>query len=180
MITPTTQPQTRPLSMTHVNFPGLYTRHLGRHSQFGINVNHLLALYLIWFGIYETLAQVALLLGAPAWWVVVPPALAYLIAVGFNATIRATLATAAFLVLFVASVLAVPRLPAWSIPAFLGLVPIGYKIQTWGHRIWTTAADMSEFNKRFPPGRELNFILLIYEVPICLQYLIFRRADWRR
>ena len=35
----------RPLSLLHVDFDGLYVRHLGRHSQFGINVNHLLALF---------------------------------------------------------------------------------------------------------------------------------------
>ena len=59
-------------------------------------------------------------------------------------------------------------------------MPISYKVQAWSHKIWTAAADMSEFNKRFPPGRDLNLILLIYEVPICLNYLVFRRQDWRR
>jgi hypothetical protein len=39
---------------------------------------------------------------------------------------------------------------------------------------------MSEFNKRFPPGRVLSIILLIYEVPICLNYLLFKRNDWKR
>ena len=76
---------------------------------------------------------------------------------------------------FVASVLALPRLPGWSILAFLAMIPVFYKFQAWNHKIWTVAADMTEFNKRFPPGRTLNLILLIYEVPICLNYLIFRR-----
>ncbi|WP_165253018.1 hypothetical protein [Paludisphaera soli] len=177
MSTPTTQP----LSVTRVDFGGLYARHLGRHSQFGINVAHLIALYGLWFGVYEAVAQGARLSGSRAWWApVVGMAAAYLAAVAVNASARATLATAAFLVVFVASVLAVPELPAWSIPLFLAMVPLFYKIQSWSHRIWTTAADMSGFNLRFPPGRELNFILLIYEVPICLEYLFFRREDWRR
>src|SRR5262249_37874993 len=44
---------------------------------------------------------------------------------------------------------------------------------------WTVGADMSEFNKRFPPGPTLNSILMMYEVPTCLYYLVFRRKDWR-
>jgi hypothetical protein len=59
------------------------------------------------------------------------------------------------------------------------MIPVSYKLQAWGHKIWNVAADMTEFNKRFPPGRTLSFILLIYEVPICLNYLVFRRQDWR-
>ncbi|MFO0949801.1 MAG: hypothetical protein U0835_01345 [Isosphaeraceae bacterium] len=178
MSTETTRP---PLSVLHVDFENLYTRHLGRHSQFGINVAHLVALYGIWFGIYSFVAQVLRLLHVPAWWaVIVGMALAYLAYVAINAPFRVVLATAVFLTFFVASVLAVPELPFWAAPLFLVLVPVFYKVQSYSHKVWTAAADMSEFNRRFPPGRELNFILLIYEVPICVQYLTFRRADWRR
>jgi hypothetical protein len=171
---------TQPLSLLRTDFQGLYTRHLGRHSQWGINVNHLLALYLLWFGIYATIGQGVRLLGVPSWPVVVTLAVAYLAMVSVNAPPRVLLVTAAFLAVFVASVLALPLLPGWSVPALLVLVPLGYKIQAWGHRVWTAAADMSEFNKRFPPGRDLNLVLLFYEVPICLNYLVFRREDWRR
>ncbi len=107
-------------------------------------------------------------------------AVAYLAMVAINAPFRVSLATAVFLAVFVASVLALPRLPIWSILGFIAMVPVFYKIQAWSHKIWTVAADMTEFNKRFPPGRALTFILLIYEVPICLNYLIFCRKDWRR
>ena len=172
---------TRPLSLLHVDFDDLYSRHLGRHSQFGINVAHLAALYGLWLGIYAAIEQAVHLLSIPAWWlVIVAMAVSYLAMVAINAPYHVTLATAVFLALFVASVLALPRLPGWAIPAFLVLIPVGYKLQSWSHKIWNIAEDMSEFNKRFPPGRALNFILLIYEVPICLNYLIFRRKDWRR
>lgn len=168
------------LSLLHVDFEGLYARHLGRHSQFGINVGHLAALYALWFGVYAVIDQAARLSGMPASWaIVVGLAVAYFAAVCINATPAVCLATAGFLAVFVASVLALPDLPAWSIPAFLLLIPAGYKFQSWNHKVWTAAADMSEFNKRFPPGRDLNLILLIYEVPICLRYLLFRRQDWR-
>lgn len=172
---------TRPLSLLHVDFDGLYTRHLGRHSQLGININHLLALYALWFGIYATITQTARLAGLPAWWAIpVGLATGYLAVVSLRSPLSVTLATAGFLALFVASVLAIPPMPAWAIPLLLLLIPAGYKFQSWGHKAWTTAADMSDFNRRFPPGRDLNLILLFYEVPICLKYLLYRPQDWRR
>jgi hypothetical protein len=172
---------TRPLSLLHVDFQDLYSRHLGRHSQFGININHLAALYGLWFGIYAAVYQTVLSLGIPSGWlIIVAMAVGYLGLVATNAPFHVSLATAAFLAVFVTSILALPRLPVWSIPLFLVLIPISYKFQAWGHKKWTVAADMSEFNKRFPPGRALNFILLIDEVPICVNYLVFRRQDWRR
>ena len=116
---------------------------------------------------------------AAGWLIIVALAVTYLALVAINAPYHVSLATAVFLAFFVASVLALPRLPSWWILAFLALVPVFYKLQAWSHKIWTVAADMTEFNKRFPPGRTLSTILLIYEVPICLNYLIFRRQDWR-
>jgi hypothetical protein len=167
--------------LLHVDFEGLYTRHLGRHSQFGLNTNHLFALFLLWFGIYAFLTQVARLAGvASPWAVPVGLAMAYLLIIATHSPLRVTLATAAFLCLLVGGVLALPVLPWWAAPLFLILIPIGYKVQSWGHKVWTVAADMSEFNRKYPPGRDLNLILLFYEVPICLNYLVFRSSDWRR
>ncbi len=172
---------TAPLSLLHVDFGDLYARHLGRHSQFGINVAHLAALYGLWFGIYAAIYQAVLLAKLPAGWLVIlAMALMYLAVVAINAPYRVSLATAVFLAFFVVSVLAMPALTSWSILLFLLMIPLCYKLQAWSHKIWTVGADMSEFNKRFPPGRALNSILLIYEVPICLNYLMFGRKDWRR
>ncbi|MFO0908909.1 MAG: hypothetical protein U0794_11210 [Isosphaeraceae bacterium] len=170
---------TQPLSLRRVDFHALYDRHLGRHSQFGLNVNHLIALTLIWYGVYETLTQTLRLFGLPPLPFVAVLAGSYLLLVSLNLPSRVIVATAAFLGLFLAGVLATPQCPAWTIPLFLLLIPIGYKFQTWGHRVWTLAADMTEFNRRFPPGRDLNRILMTFEVPVCLYYLLFRRQDWR-
>jgi hypothetical protein len=167
--------------LLRVDFEGLYTRHLGRHSQLGINVNHLLALFLLWFGIYAFLTQLARSAGLSIPWAVpVGLAAAYLAVVSMHSPPRVVLATVAFLALLVGAVLALPPLPGWAVPLFLVLIPVGYKIQSWGHKVWTIAADMSDFNRRFPPGRDLNLVLLFYEVPICLNYLLFRPSDWRR
>src|ERR1700739_1835101 len=100
----------QPLSLLHVDFDDLYARHLSRHSQFGINVNHLAALYGLWFGIYAAIYQVVLLLGFSAGWLTISAlAVAYLAFVAINAPYHVTLATAVFLAIFVASVLALPR-----------------------------------------------------------------------
>jgi hypothetical protein len=169
-----------PLSLRHVNFDELYARHLGRHSQFGINVAHLAALYGLWFGAYATIYQAVLHANlAAGWLVIVALAVTYLALVAINSPKHVTLVTAIFLACFVASVLALPRLSNWWSLAFFAMVPTFYKLQSWSHKIWTVAADMTEFNRQFPPGRTLSSILLIYEVPICLNYLIFRRQDWK-
>ncbi len=111
---------TPPLSLLHVDFDELYTRHLGRHSQFGINVAHLIALYGIWFGIYAIVKQAVLHLGLPvAWPIILAMATTYFVTVAINAPFRVCLATAVFLAFFVASVLSLPKLPIWSILVFL-------------------------------------------------------------
>ncbi len=40
----------RPMSLVRVEFQELYARHLCRHSQLGINMAHLVALFGVWFG----------------------------------------------------------------------------------------------------------------------------------
>jgi hypothetical protein len=166
--------------LRHVDFDELYARHLGRHSQFGINVAHVLALYGLWYGVYAAVDQAARHLGVPTTLPILAlMAAVYLAVVSLNAPLRVLLATGVFLAVFVASVWALPTLPAWSIALLLLMVPAFYKFQSTNHKIWTAAADMTEFNMRFPPGRDLNLILLVYEVPICLNYLLFHRKDWR-
>jgi hypothetical protein len=158
-----------PLSLLHVDFPDLYGRHLCRHSQFGINVVHLIALFGVWFGIYAPLYWLT-----GVWWLPVALATAYLVMVATNAPARICLATAVFLAVFVAAVLWTPQLPYW---AYLVMVPVFYEVQALSHKVWTKADDMTEFNKRYPKGSTLFVILLIYEVPMLLHYLFFDRKS---
>jgi hypothetical protein len=37
---------------------------------------------------------------------------------------------------------------------------------------------MTEFNRKYSKGSVLFIILLFYEVPIVLNYLVFGRKDW--
>jgi hypothetical protein len=159
------------MSLLRVDFADLYARHLCRHSQFGINVVHLAALFGVWFGVYGivyALIHVA--------WLPVVLAAVYLAMVALNAPVRVCVATALFLAGFVVAVLWVPELPIW---VYLVMVPVFYELQSLSHKVWTVAADMTEFNKRYPKGSVLFVVLLINEVPLVLNYLLFDRKNWR-
>jgi hypothetical protein len=163
---------TRPRDWLRVDFADLYARHLCRHSQFGINVSHLAALFGTWFGVYALPYHLA----GQLVWIPVALALAYLALVAISAPARVCLATAGFLVLFVAAVLWIPELPLW---VYVLMIPVFYKLQSWSHLWFTAATDMTEFNQRYPKGPALFIILLVYEVPLVLNYLVFDRKRWR-
>jgi hypothetical protein len=162
--------EAQPMSLLRVDFADLYARHLCRHSQLGINIVHLVSLFGLWFGVYATAYRLA-----GEWWVPVALAVGYLALVALNAPARVCLATAIFLANFLAAVLWLPELPIW---VYLLMIPVFYKVQSWSHRVWTMSNDMAEFNKRFPKGFVLFVVLLINEVPICLNYLLFDRKNW--
>jgi hypothetical protein len=158
-----------------VDFAGLYARHLCRHSQFGINVVHLAALFGVWYGvygiIYYLLAQHLLALSIEAAnGLAIALAVGYLALVARNAPVRVTVATAGFLGLFLAALFLLPELPIW---VYLLMIPVFYEVQSLSHKVWTAAADMTEYNKIYPKGQVLFVVLLINEVPLVLNYLLF-------
>jgi len=160
----------RPLSLVHVDFQDLYERHLCRHSQFGINVAHLAALFGLWYAVYALVYWLVRIE-----WVPVAMAAAYLAVMLPNLPARVTAVTALFLAIFVAAVVWLPPLPFW---AYLVMIPVFYKLQAWSHKLFTVERDMTEFNKKYPKGPALFVVLLFYEVPIVLNYLLFGRKDW--
>jgi hypothetical protein len=155
-----------PLSLLHVDFPELYARHLCRHSQFGINVIHLLALFGVWYGVYGALYALF-----PWPWLPVALGAAYLFLVALNAPVRVCLATALFLGFFVATILWAPALPLWAYPV---IIVVAYELQSLSHKVFRTATDMTAFNKKYPKGLVLFVVLLIYEVPLVLYFLFSR------
>jgi hypothetical protein len=158
-----------PMTLLRVDFAGLYARHLCRHSQFGINVVHLIALFGVWFGVYALLYW---LTGAA--WLPALLAVAYLMLVAVNAPVRVTAATAVLLAGLVAAVVLLPELPPW---VYVLMIPVCYEAQTLSHKVFTAAADMTEFNRKYPKGFVLFIVLLVNEVPLLLNYLAF---DWKR
>ena len=155
---------TRPMRLWLVEFNELYARHLCRHSQFGVNVAHLLAMFAIWYAVYGLLFW---LIGIE--WVAAIPALIYLAVVAPNVPIRVFTATTLFLALIFTAGWYLPA-PWW---AYLIIIPVFYKLQAWSHKVYTVSLDITEFNKKYTKGSVLFVVLLIYEVPIVLNYLLF-------
>ena len=169
-----------PMSLLRVDFQELYARHLCRHSQFGINVAHLVALFGTWFGVYGIVYwQVRAAWPAVAHLaegVAVTMAAGYVAALALTGTPARVLAvTVPFLALFLAALFWLPELPVW---VYLVLIPGFYELQSLSHKVFTAESDMTEFNKKYPKGRVLFVILLFYEVPVVLNYLVFGRKDW--
>jgi hypothetical protein len=81
----------------------------------------------------------------------------------------------AFLALFLAVLFWLPELPIW---VYLVMIPVFYELQSLSHKVFTAARDMTEFNRKYSKGSVLFVILLFYEVPIVLNYLVFGRKDW--
>jgi hypothetical protein len=160
----------RPLSLLRVDFADLYARHLCRHSQFGINVAHLAALFGIWYAVYGLVYWLV-----RAEWVPVALAAAYLAVLVPNVPTRVLAAAGLFVALLLAALLGLPQPPVW---VYLVLIPVCYKVQAWSHKVFTVERDMTEFNKKYPKGLVLFVVLLVLEVPLVLNYLIFDRKNW--
>jgi len=160
----------QPLNLVRVEFDELYARHLCRHSQLGVNVFHLAALAFVWFGVYGTLYW---LTRTP--WVPVVMAAAYLAVIAHNLPPRVLVAVATFLALFVLALIRLPLLPIW---AYLLMIPVFYQIQNWSHHVYHFERDMTVFKAKYAKGRVLFVILLFYEVPLLLNFLLFGRRDW--
>jgi hypothetical protein len=160
----------RPMSLLRVDFSELYARHLCRHSQFGNNAVHLTSLFGLWYGVYGVIYSLVRVEWLPA-----ALAVAYLALVAFNAPARVCAATAVFLILFLTVLFWLPELPVW---VYVLMVPVFYKIQAWSHLLFTAETDMTDFNKKYPKGFVMFVVLLICEVPLVLNYLVFDRKHW--
>jgi hypothetical protein len=158
------------MNLLRINFAELYERHLCRHSQFGINVGHIICVigtYLALFGMLYTLTDSpALVLG-----ITIP----YVVVLAFNIPLRVLVAVVVFLGLFFMLFFALPKQPLWLSPLVIFFL---YKVQNWEHRIWNVERDMTEFNKKYPKGVTLFFLLSLYELAILLNYLCFDRKSW--
>ena len=155
------------MSLLFVEFNELYARHRCRHSQAGINVAHLIALFATWYAIYGLLYWLA----GTEWVLIVPP-LIYLAAVVPNVPVRVFTATAVFLALIIAAVWWLPS-PWW---AYCIMIPVAYKLQAWSHKVYTVDSDMTEFDKKYVKGSILFVVLLIYEVPLAMNVLLCEQS----
>jgi hypothetical protein len=153
-----------------VNFQELYERHLCRHSQYGINVIHLISV----IGSYLALFALAFRLLDNAWlWMAVP--VLYFLLLAFNVPLRLLAVTLVFLAGFFVLFFFLPSVPFW---VSLVVLVLAHEIQQWSHKIYTVEWDMAAFKQKYRKGPLLFLILSLYELPILLNYLVFDRKHW--
>ena len=158
------------MNFLKVEFHELYARHLCRHSQYGNNVIHLAMVFGTYLGLFGIAGTI---LGSP-WPALVVPVL-YMVVLAFNVPVRVWLVSLLFVIGLCAATVALPEMPIW-LP--IGLVVVCYFVQNWSHKLYDKAADMTELNKKYRKGPALFVLLLIYELPLLLNYLCFDTSNW--
>jgi len=153
-----------------VDFQELYRRHLCRHSQFGINVLHLIGVA----GIYIALFAIAFALPGSKW-IVVAALIAYFALLAFNIPSRLLLANIMFTLLLLSTYLMLPQISVW---VYVVLIFVWHRFQIWNHKIYDKHREMGEFSEKYKKGPLLFVLLSIYELPILLNYLVFDRRNW--
>lgn len=148
-----------------VDFQELYRRHLCRHSQFGLNVWHLIAVV----GIYVSLYGIAFALpGAP--WIVGSVLAAYFLILACNIPFRVMLLNLIVVGTLLVAYLSLPTIPVW---VYIVLLFVWHRFQVWQHRVYDHAVDMGEFGDKYRKGLALFVVLGVYELPILLNFLVF-------
>jgi hypothetical protein len=147
------------------NFNELYERHLCRHSQFGINLQHLIGVVVTYLCLYGILYS-----GTGSIWPLVVGTVLYLVVIVLNVPARLAGVTFLFVGLLFAGFATIPLLPWWL---YVAVMLVAYQIQVWTHRYWDHAFDMTKFNEKYHKGWRLFILLSVYELPILLKYLLF-------
>jgi hypothetical protein len=159
------------MNMLHVNFQELYERHLCRHSQWGLNVQHLVSVA----GIYLSLLGIIYLL-IPLEWLLVCLALPYLAILGLNVPVRVFAVAVVVVALLYLALFSMPELPWW---VYLIAIVVLHRLQVWSHRIIRAEKDMTEFDQKYKKGFSLFVVLSLYELPLLLNYLAFEALGKR-
>ena len=162
------------------DFPELYRRHLHRHSEAGVNINHVvsvLGVYLCLFGLVDAVLWLGGVPGDRRGWLLLLPLVPYFLVMARTLPLRTLLALAAV----VAGLWAVywwgvaPLLEdasGWWRLVWVPLLPLCHQFQQVGHRFYTREYDMAEFADKYPKGGPLFRLLALYELPILVQYFL--------
>jgi hypothetical protein len=158
------------MNVLRANFGELYQRHLCRHSQYGINLIHVLSVVGVYLGLFALLHGLV-----QSEWLLLGITVPYLLILLLNVPCRVFVVNVFVMGLIVLGASALPELSMWW---YLLGIALSYKIQVWSHRIYTKEQDMTEFKKKYQKGFALFVLLSVYELPILLNYLCFGRRDW--
>jgi len=161
------------MNILRISFDELYRRHLCRHSEFGINVLHIVS---VW-GVYLSLLAIEcrcvhwLLPHASVWQLITAmlmTLLPWLTVVGINVAPSVLLTTGGMAIVLCLPA-ALQPLPAW---VHLLLLPLWHQLQLISHRFYRVQKDMSEFAERYRKGWRLSLLLAVYELPILVQFFL--------
>ncbi len=153
-----------------IDFQELYRRHLCRHSQFGLNVLHLVAVV----GIYLSLYRIVFSLPGSIW--ILGAGLSiYLGILMAKLPFRLWLINTVVVLLLLSLAAAAPAFPIWG---YVLLIFFLHWFQNWSHRLYTKSYDMTAYKKKYPKGVPLFLTLSLFELPILLNYLAFDRRSW--
>ncbi len=161
-------------SLWSANFAELFSRHLCRHGEFGINVLHLIAVYGIYLSVYALVSTVFSILGPELNWLIrsailFAASVPYLILMFRNLSgmvLLLVVVSILSLCVFGALLLVVP----WWL--HLLLIPVWHRVQLWSHRIYCREKDMTHFAEKYPKGMKLFVLLSVYELPILLNFFL--------
>jgi hypothetical protein len=170
------------ISIFRINFNEIYRRHLCRHSQFGLNAQHLIAVYGIYYSVYSLVAilirhllpQLDVAAQAVTLAVLSIPYLGVLAA---NIPVTLLPALVVSIALLIAGSVMQTTIPFWL---HIVLIVMWHRFQLWSHKRYTLHRDMSEFECRYKKGGYLFLLLAVYELPILLHYFLVGRRDWIR
>lgn len=157
------------MNLFRIDFGELYQRHLCRHSEFGLNVLHLVAVA----GIYLSLFGIAFALPG-ATWIVAAALTAYTLVLARNIPFALLLLNIASIALLLLTYRLLPPISVWI---YVALIVVWHRFQVWQHRIYRRHSDMRSFESRYKKGPRLAVLLAVYELPILLNFLIFDRKS---
>lgn len=101
----------------------------------------------------------------------------YGVVLACNLRLGLLLVTNMALGVMLAIALAVPPLPTGWLWIYLLLILASHRFQLWSHSVYTEHRDMSEFQEKYPKGLKLFFVLLLYELPILLNFFLLNEKE---
>lgn len=166
------------LNPLRIRFDEIYRRHLCRHGHFGINILHLIAvigIYLSLFGIVGRLVNEVLPDVGRSPVVVLMFTVPWFLVVCRNVPWKVSISTGVFVTVLACLWSRLPVPPVW---VWFAIIVGMHRFQLWSHSLYPMHRDMTEFSETYPKGFRLFVLLLVYELPILLKYLILGREDW--
>ena len=157
----------------HANFDELYRRHLCRHSEFGINVMHVMSVAGIYYAIFCLLFEIPVV----GVWLAGALVAAYLLTIVRNIPVKIFICDVLAMAALVAAAWATAEaLPWWMFWIHILAIKFWHWFQNWNHKVYVKEHDMSEFAEKYQKGFALFCLLSIYELPILINYLVFDRG----